>query len=93
MLAKAVCNMKKAKFFNCSTAFLVSKYRGDSEKILKCLFQVARAAAPAVIFMDEIDATELMKLRALLMAMNTSSLTRSGMRCNRNHSLQEYFQQ
>ena len=56
MLAKAVCNLKNAKFFNCSIAFLTSKYRGDSEKIIKCLFQVAKYASPAVIFMDEIDA-------------------------------------
>ena len=56
LLAKAVAGQNNSKFFNCSTATLVSKYRGESEKIVKCLFYLARHYAPSVVFLDEVDA-------------------------------------
>ena len=56
LLAKAVAGQNGSNFFNCSTATLVSKYRGESEKIVKCLFWLARFHAPSVVFLDEVDA-------------------------------------
>lgn len=56
LLAKAVCSLNCSTFFSCSSSSLISKYRGDSEKIVRCLFEAARGCAPAIVFMDEIDA-------------------------------------
>lgn len=61
MLAKAVADMSRSTFFSCSGASLISKYRGESEKIVQCLFECARICAsqspsPSIIFLDEVDA-------------------------------------
>ena len=56
MLAKAVAATGKCAFFACSPAALLSKFHGESEKLARTLFAVARHHAPSVLFFDEIDA-------------------------------------
>lgn len=55
MLAQIVASMSGAKFFVISGPQVVSKWLGESEEILRSIFDAARSADKAIIFFDEID--------------------------------------
>jgi proteasome regulatory subunit len=56
MLAKAVAHESKATFIHMSGSELVHKFIGEGAQLVRDIFQMAREKAPAIIFIDEIDA-------------------------------------
>lgn len=55
LLAKAVAREAQANFISMKSSDLLSKWYGESEQQIARLFQRARAVAPCVLFIDEID--------------------------------------
>ena len=56
MLAKASAAEVDASFFNVSSATIMSKWLGESEKLVRQLFRIAQEKAPSIVFVDEVDA-------------------------------------
>ncbi len=56
LLAKAVANEAGAYFIAINGPEIMSKYYGESEARLREIFEEAKRNAPAIIFIDEIDA-------------------------------------
>jgi len=56
LLASAAAGSLNATFFSVKASNVLSKYFGESTKIISALYEVAREEAPSIVFMDEIDA-------------------------------------
>jgi len=56
LLAKALANETGAYFIAINGPEIMSKYYGESEQKLRQIFEEAKKSAPAIIFIDEIDA-------------------------------------
>ena len=55
LVAKATANEANANFISIKGPELLNKYVGESERAVRTLFARARAAAPCVLFFDELD--------------------------------------
>lgn len=56
LLAKAVANSTNSTFIEIVGSELVQKFIGEGAKLVAEIFQLAREKAPAIIFIDELDA-------------------------------------
>lgn len=62
LLAKAVAASTKSTFIEVIGSELVQKFIGEGAKLVKEIFQLARERAPAIIFIDEVDAIAAVRI-------------------------------
>ena len=67
LIAKAVAEKTNATFIRLVGSELVQKFIGEGGRLVRELFQMAREKAPAIVFIDEIDA-----IGAKRMSMDTT---------------------
>ena len=61
LIAKAVASKADATFIRMSGSDLVQKFVGEGARLVKDIFAMARAKAPSILFIDEIDAVGSMR--------------------------------
>ena len=59
LLAAATAGSLNATFFNVKVGQILSKYFGESSKLVSALYNVGRKKAPSIIFLDEFDSIAL----------------------------------
>jgi len=62
LLAKAVAHSTNATFIEVVGSELVQKFIGEGAKLVKEIFALARTKAPAIVFIDEIDALAAIRM-------------------------------
>ncbi len=65
LLAKAVAHETNATFIHVVGSELVRKFIGEGAKLVRDLFKMAREKAPAIVFIDEIDAIGAVRTETL----------------------------
>jgi SpoVK/Ycf46/Vps4 family AAA+-type ATPase len=55
LLAKAIASSANVPFFSLALSTLENKYYGESAKLIKAVFSLARKLQPCIVFFDEID--------------------------------------
>jgi len=65
LLASAAAGSLNATFFNVKADKILSKYFGESSKLVATLYEVAREKAPSIIFIDEFDALSLSRAKEI----------------------------
>lgn len=55
LLAQASATALNGTFFHIKSSDFISKYVGDSEKVLRQIFKQAKSKQPSIIFIDELD--------------------------------------
>eukprot|EP01104_Vermistella_antarctica_P003902 TRINITY_DN1428_c3_g1_i1.p1 TRINITY_DN1428_c3_g1~~TRINITY_DN1428_c3_g1_i1.p1 ORF type:complete len:444 (+),score=82.83 TRINITY_DN1428_c3_g1_i1:212-1543(+) len=55
LLARALASQTSFSFINVSPSTIMSKWLGDSEKVVHAIFSLARKLQPSIIFVDEMD--------------------------------------
>jgi len=59
LLAAAAAGSLNTTFFNVKISNILSKYFGESSKLITALYDSARAHAPSIVFIDEFDSITL----------------------------------